>query len=131
ACLDRSDRPVFNQLLFRRDTPYFCAFDLLWLNGRDVRGLGLIERKRLLRGIVPRSASCVLYVNHIEKEGVSLFREACRHDLEGIVAKWKVGPYTVLACGWSLNVKKSPGRTETTLSSRNCTIVAARPSPCT
>ncbi len=42
VCLDELGRPVFNQLLFRRGTPHFCAFDLLWLNGRDLRDLGLI-----------------------------------------------------------------------------------------
>jgi len=35
----------------------------------------------------------LLYVSHIERHGVDLFREVCRQDLEGIVAKWKYGAY--------------------------------------
>ena len=53
----------------------------------------LIERKHLLRNVVPRSDSRLLYVNHIESKGVELFREVCRRDLEGIVAKWNRGTY--------------------------------------
>jgi ATP-dependent DNA ligase len=32
-------------------------------------------------------------VSHIEGQGSGLFQEVCRRDLEGIVAKWKHGPY--------------------------------------
>ena len=42
---------------------------------------------------MPRSDSRLLYVSHIERHGVDLFREVCRQDLEGIVAKWKYGAY--------------------------------------
>ena len=66
---------------------------LAYLDGRDLRELPLIERKRILRRIVPRSDSRLLYVGHIETRGVDLFREVCRQDLEGIVAKWKHGAY--------------------------------------
>ena len=63
------------------------------MNGRDLRELPLIERKRLLRGIVPRSGGRLLYVDHIEARGVDFFHEVCRRDLEGVVAKWKHGTY--------------------------------------
>jgi ATP-dependent DNA ligase len=39
--------------LFRREWPYFCAFDLLVVDGEDVRDLLLIARKRRLRRIMP------------------------------------------------------------------------------
>ena len=93
VCLDDEGRPQFDQLFRRRDEPYFCAFDLPCLEGQDLRCLPLIERKRLLRNVVPRSDSRLLYVNHIESKGVELFREVCRRDLEGIVAKWNRGTY--------------------------------------
>jgi ATP-dependent DNA ligase len=35
----------------------------------------------------------LLYCDHIEQEGEGLFRLACEHDLEGVVAKWKSGLY--------------------------------------
>ena len=64
-----------------------------YLDGRDLRQMPLIERKRILHGIVPGSDSRLLYLSHVEGCGVDLFREICRRDLEGIVAKWKHGTY--------------------------------------
>jgi bifunctional non-homologous end joining protein LigD len=93
VCLDRDGRSNFYKLLFRRDWPYFFAFDLLSVDGEDLRALPLVERKRRLRRIMPRIESRLLYVDHVEGQGVRLFREACRRDLEGIVAKWQQGPY--------------------------------------
>ena len=37
VCLDENGRSQFNELLFRRSTPQFCAFDLLSLTGKDLR----------------------------------------------------------------------------------------------
>ena len=42
---------------------------------------------------MPTSDSRLLYLRHIKGQGVGLFQEVCRHDLEGIVAKWKHGAY--------------------------------------
>jgi ATP-dependent DNA ligase len=67
--------------------PVFYAFDLLWLDGEDVRPRPLEERKRLLRSIAPEQPSVLLYANHIERTGIDFFRLACEQDLEGIVAK--------------------------------------------
>ncbi|HET7442726.1 MAG TPA: hypothetical protein VFJ47_15600 [Terriglobales bacterium] len=61
ACLDANGHSQFNELLFRRGTPQFCAFDLLWLNGRDLRDLQLIERKHSLRKLIPPGCENVLY----------------------------------------------------------------------
>jgi bifunctional non-homologous end joining protein LigD len=71
----------------------FYAFDLLWLDGEDLRSRPLIERKRLLREIVPEQPSVMLYANDIEAHGREFFRLACDQDLEGIVAKLKQGAY--------------------------------------
>lgn len=64
--LDENGHSQFNELLFRRGTPRFCAFDLLWLNGRDMRKLPLIKRKRNLRKLIPAGCDSLLYVDHIE-----------------------------------------------------------------
>jgi bifunctional non-homologous end joining protein LigD len=69
------------------------AFDLLWLDGADQRGLKLNERKRRLASITPTVESRVRLVEHVPARGVDFFAAACRHDLEGIVAKWKDGTY--------------------------------------
>ena len=69
------------------------AFDLLWVDGQDLRACPLRERKRLLKRILPKTGSNVRFVQHIESRGCDLFRAACEHDLEGIVAKWRGGTY--------------------------------------
>jgi bifunctional non-homologous end joining protein LigD len=50
--------PLFYSLMRRRPPQHFYAFDLLWLDGRDLRGLSLIERKAALRTLVPPQPSC-------------------------------------------------------------------------
>ena len=88
-------RPQFYELLKRRGRgePVFYAFDLLWLDGEDLRSRPLIERKRLLRSIIPDQPSVLLYADHIERNGIEFFRLTCEQDLEGIVAKLKHGQY--------------------------------------
>ena len=43
VCLNRAGEPQFNALLFRPALPWFYAFDLLWLDGEDLRSLSLLE----------------------------------------------------------------------------------------
>jgi bifunctional non-homologous end joining protein LigD len=108
VCLDSLGKPQFRNLLFRRSEPLFYAFDLLWdehvhsddeqemrrfRNGEDLRYLPLIDRKFRLRAVVPRRGERLLYCDHIDGDGESLFRLACEHDIEGIVAKRKLDPY--------------------------------------
>ena len=97
ACLDSDGKPQFYELMRRKMAPTFCAFDLLWLKGRDLRGLPLLERKRRLRQLVRPP---LLFVDHIEARGVDLFKAACEQDLEGIVAKFANGRYEPEATTW-------------------------------
>ena len=60
---------------------------------RHLRGLPLIERKRILRRLVPPQPSHVLNVGHIDGQGVDLFQGVCQQDMEGIVAKLRDGTY--------------------------------------
>jgi hypothetical protein len=53
----------------------------------------LVDRKEMLREIIPSNSQNLLYVDHIEGRGQELFYLACERDLEGIVAKWKRGAY--------------------------------------
>lgn len=55
VCRDSEGRSIFNELLFRCGCPIFYAFDLLYLNGRDLRQRPLIERKEKLRALVEKS----------------------------------------------------------------------------
>ena len=93
CCLEADGRSDFYRLMFHRRAPHFYAFDVLALNGRDLRGLPLRERKRRLVRILPAEGSRLLYLDHIEERGIDLFRAACERDLEGIVAKWALGTY--------------------------------------
>jgi bifunctional non-homologous end joining protein LigD len=84
----------FNSLLFRREWPYYYAFDLLELDGADLRHLPLVERKRRLRKLIKRDRrSRLRYLDHVRGRGQDLYTEACKRDTEGIVAKWAGGPY--------------------------------------
>jgi len=93
CCLASDGRAEFYNLLFRRSRPHFMAFDLLWMDGQDLRNHSLCERKRLLKRLLPKTDCSVRLVQHIESRGCDLFRAACEHDLEGIVAKWRGGTY--------------------------------------
>ncbi len=95
VCLDRKGRPQFNDLLFRRGKPCFFAFDLLYADGKDWRRDSLVERKAGLRQIIHRrpADSRLRFADHVEGSGVALFERVCKLDLEGIVAKYKFGPY--------------------------------------
>jgi bifunctional non-homologous end joining protein LigD len=93
-------RPMFYELMRRRGPFCFYAFDLLWLDGKDLRDLALSERKALLRKLLPRrKARSVLYVEHVAN-GTDLFRVICERDMEGIVAKQVSARYTPEATTW-------------------------------
>ncbi|NWG25784.1 MAG: DNA ligase [Pseudorhodoplanes sp.] len=95
VALDSSGRSRF-QLLQNarrgRARLRYCVFDLLSLDGRDVRRLPLLERKRLLRPILPKDAA-IRFSRHVKEHGIGLFRRARRLGLEGIVAKRADSPY--------------------------------------
>src|SRR5215831_5908217 len=66
---------------------------------RDLRDRPLLERKSLLRKLLPRHPKSVLYVEHVSN-GADLFRVICERDMEGIVAKQASATYTPEATTW-------------------------------
>lgn len=70
----------------------YYIFDLPYYNGRDLRDEPLIERKALLKKILPRS-KILRYSDHILGEGEKLYREAEKKKMEGIMAKRVDSPY--------------------------------------
>ena len=64
----------------------YQIFDILWCDGHDVRTMPLVQRKALLRSIIPKS-DILKYSDHIEGDGKKLFVEMRRQGLEGMVAK--------------------------------------------
>ncbi|PDT55153.1 ATP-dependent DNA ligase [Sinorhizobium americanum] len=95
----RSDFGMLQRALGRKPSLHdpreilFFAFDLLYLDGRDLRRLPLSERRRLLESIVAGRAGVIRLSEEVEASGEELFRIACEHGLEGIVAKRRDKPY--------------------------------------
>lgn len=66
----------------------YHVFDILWVDGHDVRTMPLLRRKALLQAILPTSQTGVLrYSDHVTGAGLKLFHEMQRRGLEGMVAK--------------------------------------------
>lgn len=63
---------------------YFYAFDLLHLNGYDLMKFPLIERKAVLRKLVPDSSGWIRFADHVEDRGVEFFNVVSKHGLEGM-----------------------------------------------
>ena len=75
----------------------YFAFDLLYLDGVDLRGSGLVERKallaELLAGVPSPFASTIRLSDHVVGQGPAFFAQAARMGLEGIVSKQRNAPY--------------------------------------
>lgn len=91
--LDPKGRPVFNELLRGRGYLAFAAFDLLWLDGRDLRDAPLAERKHELATLLPSDTGPLYKIFALAEHGRALFEATKKMDLEGIVAKRTADPY--------------------------------------
>jgi bifunctional non-homologous end joining protein LigD len=66
----------------------FFAFDLLHLNGKDLRGCALLERRALLRKLIKRDPrSPIQFSDHLECDGARFFKAAAELGLVGVVSK--------------------------------------------
>jgi bifunctional non-homologous end joining protein LigD len=81
----------------------FFAFDLLFLDGADLRALPLLERKQRLNTLLEElSSTPIRYLQHFEASGASVLASATRMSLEGIVSKRAGAPYVSgRAGGWT------------------------------
>ena len=102
VALDHNGAPDFSTLQAalsdgKTDDLIFFAFDLLFADGMDIRGLPLAERKAQLKKLLearPKSkASLIRYVEHFETGGDAVLQSACKLSLEGIVSKKLSAPY--------------------------------------
>jgi bifunctional non-homologous end joining protein LigD len=87
-------KPDFDalQLYNGHDTPInYCVFDLLWLDGYNLMGLPLTDRKAILKELVEGNE--VLRYSESFEDGEALYQQALDLDLEGIVAKRKDSGY--------------------------------------
>jgi len=87
---------VFDRIRYKRydDTVFVYAFDLIELDGDDLRREPLEKRKATLARLLARAGFGVRLNEHLEHaNGVHVFEHACRMGLEGIVSKRKGSPY--------------------------------------
>ncbi|HEY6080787.1 MAG TPA: DNA ligase D [Polyangiaceae bacterium] len=103
---DEAGKPSFQRLaprihaqkpldieLARSSVPVvYLVFDLLAMNGRDLTGWPLVERKRVLSQLV-RGRGLVRVLDHLDGDGSALYELCRRERLEGVVAKRKQAPY--------------------------------------
>lgn len=92
VALDEKGMPCFDALRSRRTSGdcviIYYAFDLLYLDGRDVTGLPLLERKAALKRILPiGTKQRIRYTDHVVGEGERLLAELEKRKLEGMIAK--------------------------------------------
>jgi DNA ligase D-like protein (predicted ligase) len=80
------------QALLAHVPVYYHLFDVLAADGRDVRPEPLLERKKLLRGLLD-FADPLRFTEHRCASGEAFFEQACRDGWEGIVAKRADAPY--------------------------------------
>lgn len=80
-----------------RNAPiYYYVFDLLYLDGQDLRNASLDARKDVLRKLLvpgPAEATHVRYSDHVSGDGQRFLEGVCKMRLEGIVSKRKSSPY--------------------------------------
>lgn len=75
------------------ETIVYYAFDLLYLNGEDLRSLPLLERKKALKKLLKGVRNTIRYTDHFAESGKDIFQLSCEHQLEGIVSKRSEAPY--------------------------------------
>jgi len=86
---DKSGLAVFDLIRGHgsKASAVLCAFDLLELDGRDLRRRPIEERKVLLTELLHGSNLSIVLNEHFEEDGEIVFREACKLGCEGIVSK--------------------------------------------
>jgi bifunctional non-homologous end joining protein LigD len=80
-----------NQLKGKSDKIVMVAFDLLYLNGYDLRNLPLIERKTQLKKLIAKTA--IQFSESFEVDGRDMYKHACSAGLEGVVSKVRESRY--------------------------------------
>ncbi|MCK1708400.1 MULTISPECIES: non-homologous end-joining DNA ligase [unclassified Bradyrhizobium] len=98
-----------NELKGKSTSIMLVAFDLLYLNGCDIRKLPLFQRKAELKKIL--NSTDIQFSESFEIDGREMFAHACKVGLEGVVSKVRDGTYpTGRTNDW---VKKTCARRET------------------
>lgn len=91
VALDERGVADFGALATRRSGLHYQVFDLLYLDGKDLRPLPLLERKEALRRLL--LGGPLRYTDHVAGHGPAFHVQACRIGLEGTVSKRADAPY--------------------------------------
>ncbi|HYZ62839.1 MAG TPA: DNA ligase D [Acetobacteraceae bacterium] len=75
------------------DRMRYHAFDVLALDGYDLRLVPYLDRKLVLQGLLAGAAPTFIFVEYLEADGELAFEHACRIGLEGLVAKRRDSVY--------------------------------------
>ena len=89
---DETRRPIFAAIMRDEGHLRYVVFDVLYLNGRDLRSVPLMQRRALLTEIIKESSKLALPIAAQER-GKTLYELALKHDLEGVIAKRLGDPY--------------------------------------
>jgi len=96
VCCDDDGMPSFDRIRYRRHdaSVFLYAFDLIELNGDDLRRDPLEVRKATLASVLAKAGPGLRLNEHLDHEdGEVVYRHACKLGLEGIVSKRKDSPY--------------------------------------
>lgn len=83
----------FSLLQHGTGTIVYYVFDIMHLDGRDTRGLPLLERKRLLQDAIDFSPRALRFTTHRPTHGERFLDEACTKGWEGLIAKQAASVY--------------------------------------
>jgi bifunctional non-homologous end joining protein LigD len=95
VCCDDNGVPSFDRIRYRQHDGdvFLYAFDLIELNGDDLRRDPLQVRKATLASILAKARPGIRFNEDIEGDGPAVFAHACKLGLEGIVSKRKDSTY--------------------------------------
>jgi bifunctional non-homologous end joining protein LigD len=88
-----------------------CAFDLIELDGKDLRRVPIEQRKQMLAGLLHREREGIVLNVHYDCDGATVFKHACALGCEGIVSKRRGSSYRSGRVDHGLKVKKACGET--------------------
>lgn len=123
---------IHSRIVWNAELLAFVAFDILWLNGKDLRGLPAIERKAILWDLVKPADGVIQYSQHVEGGGADFYKAVDGMGLEGMVSKRRSAPYrsgkgdswVKIKC-WELGefellgVKREPGKRTEAIVAKN------------
>jgi bifunctional non-homologous end joining protein LigD len=81
------------------------AFDLLYVDGHDITGMPLAERRLMLEDVLKDKNGAIRLSEEVVADGQELFEAVCEHGLEGIVAKHRDKAYRSGRLGDWLKIK--------------------------